>query len=374
MKEQTLLCFRLKSKEEVLEAIEKYQHTEIVLVLGTKIERLYFIHNMWKDWKECIIKVIDIDELLEGEIDNMQFDHEIGNPPYQKQVGPDKKITIWDTLVIKFETLLKRGGDYNMIHPGGWRTTTNASANNNFVQVKQMYIRNNVSHIELNDTTKGFKTFGASTDYDIISMIKEPYDGMTKVVTEFDEENLDLRDFNVLPTHNIRLFNKLKATNEDAVEIIFDSSYHTSNGGENCRTRNIKDEIFKYPCVYGLPIQGLKFFYSKTKNRGHFGIPKLILVKASTKSIIDLDGAYGMTQFAYGIIDTPDNLIKIQKVVDSPETQSVIMSFAGLKDKRIVDPNGNTIKFIQEFRKDWWKEFYTDEMEQELIAEGKLNG
>jgi len=30
-------------------------------------------------------------------------------------------------------------------------------------------------------------------------------------------------------------------------------------------------------------------------------------------------------------------------------------------------------KFIKEFRKDWWKEFYTDEMEQELIQEGVLD-
>ena len=374
MKEQTLLCFRLKSKEEVLEAIEKYQHTEIVLVLGTKIEKLFFIHNMWKDWKECIIKVIDIDELLEGEIDNMKFNHEIGNPPYHKIVGPDNRFTIWDTLVLKFETLLKDGGDYHMIHPGGWRISSNSSANNNFVKVKQMYMKNDVSYIELNDTAKGKKTFDAATDYDVISMIKKPYSGISTVVTEFETEDLNLRDFNVLPTHNISLFKRIKSTSVNKIQTIFDSAYHTSNGGEKCRTRNIKDKIFKHPCVYGYPEKGIKFFYANTTDKGHFGIPKLILVKASTKSILDLDGDYGLTQFAYGIVDTPTNLIKMQKVLSDEKLQRILSSFVGRNDKAILVPNGSNFNFIKEFRKDWWKEFYTEEMEQELIAEGKLNG
>jgi hypothetical protein len=80
-----------------------------------------------------------------------------------------------------------------------------------------------------------------------------------------------------------------------------------------------------------------------------------------------------MTQFASGIVNTKENLIKIQKVIDS-DFKIIQSKFVGSNDKNMfIDGLGTMFKFIKEFRKDWWKDFYTDDMEQELIQNGLLN-
>jgi len=372
MKEQTLICYRLKSKEEVLSALEKFKHTDIVLVLGTKIEKLFFINNMWKNWKECIIKVIDINDLLAGEIDNMKFNHEIGNPPYQKIVGPDKTEQIWPELVLKFKSLLKDGGDYHMIHPGNWKT----SKKKLFKAVREMYLSHKITSMEFNDYKKGKITFGVDTDYDVISMVNRLSTDTVNITIDSETVPVVLSEYTVIPTSNIKLFDALRAKdNEEKVQSVYSSSIYETRQSYMMEK---KDKVFKYPCVYGYPEKGLKLFYSNTNNTGHFGVSKLILIRASSNSILDLKGEYGLTQFAHAIIDTPENLIKIQKVVETEYFRSWKDSFCGLggsiNKNAILDAQGNMFKFIKEFRKDWWKEFYTEEMEQELIAEGKIDG
>jgi hypothetical protein len=126
-----------------------------------------------------------------------------------------------------------------------------------------------------------------------------------------------------------------------------------------------------------MPNKGIKYMYSNTKDNGHFGQAKLILAKASSTMILDLDGEYGMTQFASAICDTPENLIKIKKVFETPVFPKLKSEFCGigLSSNRtaLIENKGTMFKFIEEFRKDFWKDFYTDEMEKELIAEGLLD-
>jgi len=120
-KEKTLLCYRIKRYDiEVYLQIMKYSHTDIVLVLQNNMERNYFLNNLMED---CIIKVITVDELLRGDIDHMKFDHEVGNPPYQKTIKNGGTTQIWTGLVLKFYALLKENGDSHMIHPGNWKTS-----------------------------------------------------------------------------------------------------------------------------------------------------------------------------------------------------------------------------------------------------------
>jgi hypothetical protein len=98
--------------------------------------------------------------------------------------------------------------------------------------------------------------------------------------------------------------------------------------------------------------------------------------KGALSTVLDLDGEYGMTQFAAGIIDKPENLVRIKKALESNEFRKLKSDFRGLgkssEKYSIIDGLGNMWKFIKEFRKDFWKEFYTPEMEQELIDTGVL--
>ena len=344
------------------------------------------VDNKWsiKDWKFYLkykkikknINIYTIQELLKGDLDNMKFDYIVGNPPYQIPIGDGNKTkTIWDELVIKFYELLEEKGEMSMIHPGTWRFSISNSVNNNLYRVKEMYNENNID-LELHDMKDGNNKFGASTDYDIIKLIKEKRNRLSTIKTKSENLKLDLNKIGIIPTKNIQTFLKLKSkNNEEKVKLIHDSSYHHANGGKKCRVRPLKDKTFKYPVVYTITDKnGITFWFSNTKSKGHFDIPKLILKSGSKTSLLDLTGEFGMTEFASGIADLPENLIKIQKVIDSKEFKQLQADFTGSNNINIsIDGLGTMFKFIKEFRKDFWKEFYTDEMEKELIEEGKLD-
>jgi hypothetical protein len=61
-----------------------------------------------------------------------------------------------------------------------------------------------------------------------------------------------------------------------------------------------------------------------------------------------------MTQFAYGIVDTVENLVKIKKVITSKDFQKVNLA------TKYVATAGNPLvypKILKTFRKNFWKEF-----------------
>jgi len=304
------------------------------------------------------INILTIDELMKGDLDNMKFDYIVGNPPYQTQIGKNGKTkTIWDTIILKCYSLLNYKGTMSMIHPSGWRFS-NKSSNNNLYKIKEMYQNNKIIKMELHDLMDGLETFGASTDYDIITLKKEETDGLVIVKTKTDGEiQINIKNYDRIPTDRFDLYNKYIAKRGDEkVNMIFDSSYHTQ---KSCIS-STKDNVFKYPVVYTIREKdGIICYYSNTNTRGHFGVPKLILKGASTSSILDLDGKYGMTQFVAAIIDTPENLVKIQKVIDSSEFKKLKDYFCGgfQNPNSSIDNRGTMFKFLKTFKKDFWKEF-----------------
>ena len=112
----------------------------------------------------------------------------------------------------------------------------------------------------------------------------------------------------------------------------------------------IKNNIFKYPCVYTTHVHEVKLYYSNIKKQ-HFGLQKVIWSNGGgSVPILDSEGKYGLTQFAYAITDTYDNLNNIKKAM---MTQKFIklMSFTAGNNHRY---DSKTISF---FKKDFWKEF-----------------
>jgi len=379
MKKQknVLLSYRVQRFDaEIVNKIIKYKNDKIYLVVQNKFEK-NFIDSLIKltDKLKNLnlnINIITAENFLKGELDHMlkKFDYIAANPPYQIPTGPNKTQTIYDELTVRFYNMLKDNGKMAIIHPGSWRFTSDGSKKA-LKELRKIYAENNIISMELNDLQKGQETFNASTDYDVITMIKEPNKDKTKIITKNDGIiNKDLNDFDLIPTDNFEIFEKLKAKDtEEKVELLYDSTYHTQRTSLMSKEKN---KINKYPCIYSLPNNEISIWYSN-EDRGHFNIPKIIIKKAATWTLLDINGEYGLTQFAGAIVDTTENLVKIQKVIDNNYFQNILMSMVGQSEKRLVDPKGKTIKFIKEFRKDFWKDFYTDEMEQELIKEGKLN-
>ena len=92
-----------------------------------------------------------------------------------------------------------------------------------------------------------------------------------------------------------------------------------------------KSEEFKYPCIYTVKHgDGLSLWYSSIK-KGHFDIPKIIWSNGRISSIgsfIDKDGSYGLTQFSYAIIDSPENLSYIKKAFDNKDFRNLMENCA----------------------------------------------
>ena len=113
-----------------------------------------------------------------------------------------------------------------------------------------------------------------------------------------------------------------------------------------------KYDEFKYPCVHSTPKSGVRYMYSKINNKGHFGIPKVIIGEAGINDIIiDIDGEYGLTNGAIGIkITNIEYGMNIKNALQSKMFNNVLKSC--LFSSYRIDWN-----IFTEFKKDFWKEF-----------------
>jgi hypothetical protein len=114
----------------------------------------------------------------------------------------------------------------------------------------------------------------------------------------------------------------------------------------------LKTDNYKYPCIYTITQKdGACYLYSN-ENKGHFGIPKVIWSNgAGTYPIIDDKGIYGLTQFAYAIVDKKQNL---QKIKDAMNNKNFINLMKYLNFKK---DNKYNYKIIALFKKDFYKYF-----------------
>jgi hypothetical protein len=280
-----------------------------------------------------------------------KFDIIIGNPPYQtNNEGETKTHPIWQKFVQNSFEHLVEGGYLTMVHPSGWR-----NIDGKFKDTQKLMISKKILYLEIHSQEEGVKTFGAETRYDFYCIKNEPNNGYTTKIKCQDGkiEHADLSKMGFIPNGMFAEFERLRAKDDDKmVELLGDSSYHTQRPH---MSKEQTDE-FKYPCAYTIMKNETKFWYSNTNEKGHFGIPKLIWGNGRIKSVgsyIDIDGEYGLTQFAYAIIDEPQNLVKLKNVFDSIEFRTL------MENGSIGDMSINR-KIIATFRKDFWKEFLND--------------
>jgi hypothetical protein len=127
-------------------------------------------------------------------------------------------------------------------------------------------------------------------------------------------------------------------------------------------TPRTKTEECKYPCVYTVNSKSEITYYYSSKQHGHYEVPKFIWSNGRISSIgsyVDINGDYGLTQFAYAIIDKPENLQKIKEVFDTKD-------FRNLMELCAVGQLTVNYKVISIFKKDFWK-IFTGEIENEVI-------
>lgn len=288
---------------------------------------------------------------------NMKFDVIVGNPPYQIKSNADNRKTqpIWDKFVAKSLSLLKENGYLCYVHPAGWRNVDGA-----FKNTQELLLSKDIKHLEMYDKEQGFKTFGARTMYDWYVLQNRIYAHETTIKDQDGNFiNVDLSKLPFMPNSGLDEITVLMAKNdEEKCEVLYSrSDYGTDKPNMSIE----KKGIFKYPCIYMIRVNDEPvMWYSLTNDKGHFGIPKFIWGNGGYDmgSMIDNKGEYGLTQFAYAIIDEKENLPLIKKAFDSKKFKNVM---------KCCDGGNSNInrKVIALFRKDFWKQF-VDESGNEL--------
>ena len=221
----------------------------------------------------------------------------------------------------------------------------------------------------MNSYNKGLKVFKVFTNYDYYLLQHRKTNTNITTINDFDEKiyDIDLNKWDFIPNGKFKEIGELLAVDERS-SVIHDCIYHNQRTGINdkgvCVIYNrtmydtIKDimnndegEIFKYPCVYTINQKnGVCWAYSNI-DKGHFGIPKVIWSNGRGSPFIDYDGKYGLTQFAYAIVDEKENLPKILETLLNKDFIK-LMSYLIFKKAHRYN-----YKVIALFKKDFYKHF-----------------
>jgi len=275
------------------------------------------------------------------------FDAVIGNPPYQNSNGASNG-TLWDKFVLQSFEITKPHGFICMVHPSGWR-----NVNGKFKKLQKEMFEKNMLYLEIHNESDGIATFKAETRYDWYVIQNNNNYTTTKIKFEDCKTmNINIRELEFIPNGQYDLVQKLLAKEDDEkCEVLYDRS---SYGCDKKWVSKTKIDDYNYPCVYTINSKSqLKLFYSNKKDGNGMKKKKLMWSNGRIKSIgsvIDKEGKYGLTQFAYGIVDKEENLENIKKAFDCNKFRR-LMEYCAVCQLTV------NYKIIALFKKDFWKEF-----------------
>ena len=282
----------------------------------------------------------------------LNFDIILGNPPFQYKESNKQAQPIWHLFIKRsYEELLKDKGYLLFVHPSGWREGAGIIYNEILKYIKE----NNLIYLSMNGFKDGQRVFGVGTNFDYYLVQNIKTNNNITIISDIDNINnnknkeykLDLNNWDFIPSGNFNRFKLLLSKNKtNLIDLLRDSSsYHTQK-------KWIINKKTIYPCIYSITQKdGCKFKYSKEK-KGHFGIPKVIWSNgAGTYPIIDENGKYGLTEFAYAIIDDKQNLQKIKEAMINEKFINLMKYLAFKED------NKYNYKIIALFKKDFYKYF-----------------
>jgi hypothetical protein len=290
-------------------------------------------------------------------VDFQGFDVILGNPPYQQKVGPTNTKPLWHLFVIHSLKNCKSNGYLVFVHPSGWR-----NIDGKFKNIQTEILTRDLQYLEIHNEKDGMKTFISETRYDWYVLKNNKVDN-TNTIIKFQDGTMNTINVNGLefiPNGEYEKIMSMIAKNgEEHVDVLHSESLYEIRKKWMSRT---KTEEYKYPCVYTVNSKSEITYYYSSKQHGHYEVPKFIWSNGRISSIgsyVDINGDYGLTQFAYAIVDKPENLQKIKEVFDTKD-------FRNLMELCAVGQLTVNYKVISIFKKDFWKVF-TGEIENEVI-------
>jgi hypothetical protein len=147
----------------------------------------------------------------------------------------------------------------------------------------------------------------------------------------------------VLNLQGCKLIKKLIG-GKDKCEILYSRNNY---GADKKWISKEKSNEYKYPIVHSTPWSGVRYVWSNKNDNGSFGVKKVIFGDSGIcNPVLDLEGKYGMTQHAMGIVDGT----KIMNAIVTPEFRKVLD--ACLWSSYAIEWN-----IFSDFRKDFYKYF-----------------
>lgn len=281
-----------------------------------------------------------------------EFDVILGNPPYQasKEKEHDGRgkcgVSLWDKFVEKSIAISKEDGYICLIHPSRWRKPGNKLG----IKMREKQIK----YLEIHGVDDGMKVFKCFTRFDWYIM--KNCNCVEDTIIKDQDCNIIKINISKLPfipnSKIIEVINLIAKNKEEKVELIWNCFYHTQSKEKDGTMSREKNNDIKHPCVYSISKgNNPTFWFSSIKNNDYFGKPKAIFVTGrSTGMIEDLNGEFGLTQFASGIIDSKKN---VSKIVEAMRTKK----FFEITDAIATSTSGIDKDVVSYFRKDFWKEF-----------------
>lgn len=326
-----------------------------IQLINVGITRSYLVKMLGSENLKTIKKqVVCHDSLTFDYWGGMKFDILVGNPPYQASSTAKHAAggghTLWDEFVMLALTkLLVKKGFLVYVHPCGWRNAVGS-----YVNVKNKMLEKQIHYLEIHDVKDGKKTFNAGTRYDWYVIENTPVYTETSILDETSKTwHMVLAKMPFIPNAMFDDVNKLLAKpGEEVVNILADSSYHTSR---DFISKEMQGE-FRYQIIDTIKVSGPSLRYSsKLNSKNEHFIPKIVFSRGQSQTFVDSKGEYGITENARAIVDSPALLKKIDKALNNPEFLKISNSCCFVSSGQFVDRYNKDV--LRLFRKDFWKEF-----------------
>lgn len=277
------------------------------------------------------------------------FDAVIGNPPFNSSGKTGTGNTLWQSFTKKsLDEWVNLDGMLLYVHPPGWRKPCYKKSHLKGL-FKLMCHDNQMLYLSIHDIKDGQSTFKCGTKYDWYLIEKSKNCNDTEILGERRKKyKINLNELEWLPNYDIDEMLKIISPGDNNLQVIMNSSYHATRK----YVQNEETSEYKFPLIHSTPKKGIRYKYTNRNDKGHFGISKVIFGEAGINHvIIDMDGEYGMTQGAMGIIiNNKTEGGNIKKALLSEKFQSILKSC--LWGNFRID-----WKLFTYFKQNFWMEF-----------------